>query len=105
MAADPTALPALVLYGKPECRLCDEARTALATILGARAAAGLPAPALVERDILADPAWEREFYLTIPVLELAGRRLELATSAAKIRGFLAAAFDEEPPVVDARLSC
>jgi hypothetical protein len=44
--------------------------------------------ALVERDITTNDAWHRAFLTTIPVLELGDRRLELATSPAKIRRFL-----------------
>jgi Glutaredoxin-like domain (DUF836) len=78
-------LPDLVLYGRPGCALCDETRSLLTGMLGERAAAGLPTPALVERDIEADPAWQRAWFASIPVVELGDRRLELATSAAKLR--------------------
>ena len=47
-------------------------------------------PRLVERDITTDPEWERAFFLTIPVLELGERRLELATSLARVRELLSA---------------
>ena len=53
-----------------------------------RETAGLPTPPLVERDIETDPAWERAFFASIPVVELGDRRLELATSAAKLRRLL-----------------
>ena len=43
---------------------------------------------LRERDITSDPTWERQFFATIPVVEFDGRRLELATSPAKLRRFL-----------------
>ena len=39
-------LPDLVLYGRPGCGLCDEARSALAALLEERAQAGLPSPTL-----------------------------------------------------------
>ena len=51
-----TPLPDLVLYARPGCGLCDEARDLLIALLGERARAGLPRPDLVERDIEADPA-------------------------------------------------
>jgi len=78
-------LPDLVLYGRAGCGLCDETRSLLAAMLEERSAAGLPTPRLTERDIEADPALERAFFTTIPVVELGDRRLELATSAAKLR--------------------
>ena len=56
--------------------------------LAQRAEAGLAVPRLVERDIASNPDWERAFLTTIPVVELAGRRLELATGAARLRWLL-----------------
>ena len=85
--ASPT-LPDLVLYGREGCHLCDEAREIVVALLAQRQAAGAGAPRLVERDITADPEWERRFLTTIPVLELGERRLELATSPSAIRRFL-----------------
>lgn len=86
-------LPDLVLYGRSGCHLCEEARAALELLLADRAARGLRAPAIVERDIEADEALHREFAFTIPVVEIAGRRLELVTSMAKLRRLLADALD------------
>jgi hypothetical protein len=94
--ASPT-LPDLVLYGKPGCHLCEDARATIDRLLRSRADAGLPIPRVVERDILSDPTWERDFFLTIPVVELGGRRLELATSQAKIRVLLADVLDASIP--------
>ena len=88
-----TPLPDLILYGRPGCGLCDEARSLLHELLTARRAAGLAAPALVERDIETDPEWERAYFASIPVVELAERRLELATSAAKVRRLLTDVLD------------
>lgn len=93
------------LYGRPGCGLCDETRSALVPLLEARRTAGLTAPEVVERDITTDPAWERDFHLVIPVLEIGAERLLVATSPSKIRDFLAAALDGADPVVDARVSC
>lgn len=81
-------LPDLILYGRPGCGLCDETRRNVIALLEARRQAGLAAPTLVERDIESDPAWERAFLGSIPVVELGDRRLELATSAAKVRRLL-----------------
>ena len=50
-------LPDLVLYGRPGCGLCDEARAALTALLDERAQAGLLSPTLHERDIETDPTW------------------------------------------------
>jgi hypothetical protein len=88
-----TPLPDLFLYGRAGCHLCDESRDLVTAILGERGRAGLPAPAILERDITTQPDWERAFFSTIPVLEIQGRRLELALSAGKIRRFLADALD------------
>jgi glutaredoxin len=81
-------LPALILYSRPGCGLCDEARTLLQALLDRRAAAGLAAPPLEERDIDTDPAWQRAYFATIPVVELGERRLETVTSVAALRRLL-----------------
>ena len=82
-------VPAVVLYGKPGCGLCDDARENVTALLDERAARGQVVPRLVERDITTNPAWERAFFLTIPVIELGNRRVELATSLARVRELLA----------------
>ena len=81
-------LPSVVLYSRPGCGLCDEARTLLTGLLERRRATGLPSPTLEERDIDSDPAWQRAYFTTIPVVELGDDRLELVTSAAALRRFL-----------------
>lgn len=86
MAATP--LPDLILYTRPDCGLCDETRLVLEGLLEDRAARGRRIAHLRERDIAADPALERELFDRIPVVELAGRRLELAVSASRLRRFL-----------------
>jgi hypothetical protein len=91
-----TPLPDLILYGRPGCHLCDEARAMVTALLADRVARGLPAPTLVDRDIETDPVWQRAYFLTIPVLELAGRRMELVTSLAKVRRLLTEVLDGEP---------
>jgi hypothetical protein len=94
IAARMTAsLPDLILYARPGCHLCDEARTALRALLEERRNQGRPAPDLLERDIDADPELQRRFFTTIPVVELGDRRLELATSPAKLRRLLADVLD------------
>ena len=94
MAASP--LPDLILYGRPGCGLCDEARTLIQALLADRRTRNLPTPTLVERDIDTDPAWQRAFFTTIPVVELGDRRLETATSLAALRRLLDEALDREP---------
>ena len=91
-----TSLPDLILYGRPECGLCDEARELLRALLEERAAAGLPTPTLRDVDIESDPALERAFLASIPVVELGDRRLETVTSAAKLRRLLADVLDKAP---------
>jgi Glutaredoxin-like domain (DUF836) len=88
MAAAATPLPDLILYRRGGCHLCDEARDVLAALLAERAADGLPVPALVERDITTNAAWERDFVASIPVVEFGGKRLELATSPTRLRRLL-----------------
>jgi hypothetical protein len=83
-----TFLPELVLYSRDGCHLCDEARAIVQSLLEERAARGGRTAALHERDIATDSSLERQFFATIPVIELGGRRLELATSRAKVRRFL-----------------
>ena len=86
-------LPDLVLYGRPGCELCNQTRTFVLALLDERARAGRPAPTLVERDIETDPDWERAYFASIPVVELGDRRLEVATSVAKLRRFLTDVLD------------
>ena len=81
-------LPELVLYGRPGCHLCEDARTTLKAILADRRSRGLPAPALVERSIDSDDDLERRYGFTIPVVALGDRELELATSPGKLRRLL-----------------
>ncbi len=88
-----TPLPDLILYARAGCGLCDETRTTLEALLVQRAAAGKATPRLVERDIDADPALELAFFDRIPVVELAGRRVELALGPAKLRRILAEGLD------------
>jgi hypothetical protein len=88
-------LPDLLLYGRPGCHLCDDTRATLVALLSERTANGLAAPALREVDITTDPDLERAFFTTIPVVELADRRLELATSASKLRRLLTDVLDTE----------
>ena len=83
----------LYLYARAGCHLCEDTRTALVQLLAEREAAGVPCPTLVERDIDTNDDWQRAFMATIPVIELRDRRLELATSPARIRRLLADVLD------------
>ena len=85
--------PSIVFYTKPGCHLCDESRLLLSQILAERAAADGFTPIVEERNILDNEAWERENAFEIPVIELGGLRLALATSAGRIRTLLAAELD------------
>ena len=87
-------LPDLVLYGRPGCHLCDDARVALAAILSERTARHLPVPLVVERDIDADERLHERYAFTIPVVALGEQELELATSPARLRRFIADALDD-----------
>lgn len=90
-------LPDLVLYSRPGCHLCDEARAAIELLLGDRRARGLAVPAFVERDIEADEDLHRRFLERIPVVELGPGRLELATSVARLRRLFADVLDTPAP--------
>lgn len=88
-----TPLPDLVLYARAGCSLCDEAREAIELVLADRRERGLPVPALVERDIEADPDLHRRYLERIPVVELGARRVELIVTIGKMRHLLAETLD------------
>jgi hypothetical protein len=94
-----TPHPDLILYGRADCGLCDEARDMLRALLDERRASALPTPTLREIDIESDPALERAYFASIPVVELDGRRLETVTSLAKLRRLLAEVLDAEPATI------
>ena len=56
----------VVLYGKPDCCLCDFAESRLRVLLGEEGAA------IRKVDILGDPALEKRFGTTIPAVEVDG---------------------------------
>ncbi len=89
-------LPDLVLYGRPGCHLCEDARVALDAILADRSARGLPAPTITERSIDGDDALQRRYAFTIPVVALGDAELELATAPSKLRRFLEQTLDGLP---------
>ena len=88
-----TLLPDLYLYTRDGCHLCDEARGVLQSLLEDRAARGQRTAHVHERDITTNPDWERRSFEVIPVIELGDQRLNLATSPAKVRRFLAEALE------------
>ena len=89
-------LPDLILYGRPGCGLCDEAREhdpgAPRRALVGRVGRRRPWSSATSRPI---PAWSARYFASIPVVELGDRRLELATSAAKLRRLLSDVLDAE----------
>jgi len=87
-------LPDLVLYTRAGCSLCDEAREAIDMVLADRQERGLPVPALIERDIEADPELHRTFLERIPVVELGTNRVELVVTVGKMRRLLHETLDE-----------
>jgi len=89
-------LPDLVLYARPGCALCDEAREAIAVVLADRGERGVSVPRFVERDIEADEDLHRAYLERIPVVELGAHRLELLVTVGKLRRMLSDALDEEP---------
>jgi hypothetical protein len=77
-------VPEVVLYGRPGCHLCDDARVVLE-----RVRAELPF-ALLERDIERDDALMRAYLERIPVVALDGEELfDLFVDEAELRRRLA----------------
>jgi hypothetical protein len=91
-----TPLPDLVLYARPGCSLCEEAREAIGLVLADRVARGLVVPTVVERDIEADPELHRSLFERIPVVELGDQRVELVVSIGKLRRLLNEVIGSEP---------
>lgn len=83
-----TPLPDLVLYARPSCSLCDEAREAIDLVMTDRRERGEPVPAVVERNIEDDPELHRRYVERIPVVELGDQRVELVVSVGKLRRLL-----------------
>ncbi len=75
----------ITLYIRPECELCEEARSALRAVL-----ADSPSPrSIQEVDIEQDPILHRRLFSDIPAIEYHGALLAHATSRLRIRSFLA----------------
>jgi hypothetical protein len=92
-------LPDLILYARPECSLCNEAREAIDLVLADRTARGLAVPAFVERNIEQDEELHRDLLARIPVVELGGQRVELVVSVGKLRRLLNQVAGTEPTEV------
>ena len=74
----------VVLYGKEDCHLCDDARAVIE-----RVRADIPFD-LVERDITSDDALHRRYLERIPVVEVAGEEVfEFFVDEAELRRRLA----------------
>ena len=83
--------PTVVLYGRPECHLCDDARAILQ-----RVRTDIPFE-LVERNIETDEDLLRRYLERIPVVEIAGEEaFELFVDEADLRARLAAAEPDRP---------
>ena len=96
-------LPDLVLYARPACSLCDEAREAIEVVIADRRARGLAVPAVVERNIEDDPALHRSLLERIPVVEFGSQRVELVVSIGKVRRLLNMVAGEAPVDGDVRV--
>jgi hypothetical protein len=81
-------LPDLVLYTRPSCSLCDEAREAIDLVLADRRERGEGVPQVVERNIEDDPDLHRRYLERIPVVELGDQRVELVVSVGRLRRML-----------------
>jgi hypothetical protein len=81
-------LPDLVLYARPGCSLCEEARAAIGLVVADRVGRGLAVPAVVERNIDDDPELHRRLFERIPVVEIGNLRVELVVSVGKVRRLL-----------------
>ena len=84
MTGAPGSTTTVVLYGKADCPLCDDARVVLE-----RVRADVPFD-LVERDIERDEALHRRYLERIPVVEVAGEEVfEFFVEEAELRRRLA----------------
>ncbi|HEY8239584.1 MAG TPA: glutaredoxin family protein [Candidatus Limnocylindrales bacterium] len=80
--------PDLVLYARPGCSLCDEAREAIGLVIGDRQARGLAVPNVLERNIEDDGELHRRLLERIPVVEIGNLRVELIVTVGKVRRLL-----------------
>ena len=81
-------LPDLVLYARPGCSLCDEAREAIRLVIDDRSTRGLATPSVIERNIEDDDDLHRRLLERIPVVEIGNQRVELIVTVGKVRRLL-----------------
>jgi len=81
-------LPDLVLYARPGCSLCAEAREAIRLVIDDRRGRGLATPNVIERNIEEDDELLRTLVERIPVVELGNQRVELLVTVGKVRRLL-----------------
>ena len=81
-------LPDLILYARPGCHLCEEAREAVRLVVDDRRARGLAVPEVVERNIEDDDELHRRYLERIPVIEIGSQRVELIVTVGKVRRLL-----------------
>lgn len=93
-------LPDLVLYARPGCSLCDEAREAIRLVVDDRRARGLATPRVIERNIEDDGNLHRRLLERIPVVEIGNLRVELIVTVGKVRRILNEALGDQPAVAD-----
>jgi hypothetical protein len=89
-------LPDLVLYTRPRCSLCDEAREAIRLVIDDRRTRGLATPVVVERNIEDDEGLHRLYLERIPVVEIGSLRVELIVSVGKVRRLLNEVLGDQP---------
>ena len=89
-------IPDLVMYTRPRCSLCDEARESIRLVIDDRRARGLAVPAMVERNIEDDPELHRRYLERIPVVEIGNQHVELVVSVGKVRRLLNEALGDQP---------
>jgi hypothetical protein len=88
--------PDLVLYARPGCSLCDEAREAIRMVVEDRVARGLATPNVIERNIEDDDELHRRLLERIPVVEIGNQRVELIVTVGKVRRLLNEALGDRP---------
>jgi hypothetical protein len=92
--------PDLVLYARPGCGLCDEARDAINVVVADRRERGLATPMVVERNIEDDDDLHRRLLERIPVVEIGNLRVELVVTVGKVRRLLNEALGDAPAAAE-----
>ena len=98
-------LPDLILYARPGCSLCDEAREAIGVVLSDRAERGLAVATVLERNIEEDADLHRRYLERIPVVELGDQRVELIVTVGKLRRLMNETLGSEPRDLDEPATC